>query len=77
MCNLGCFYEWGIGVRMDAVEALNWFRMAAELGNTEAMEGLALHYLRGEGVAKDITEAFKWFDKAAELRLIESKAALK
>jgi len=49
-------------------EAFEYYKRAAELGDTVAMVKLAgLHY-DGEGTLKDYKEAFKWSRKAAELR---------
>ena len=54
------------GVAQDKVEAIKWFRKAAELGSVEAQYALGYLYQEGLGVVKDYTEAVKWFRKAAE-----------
>ena len=41
-------------------------RRAAEWGDAEAQQQLALCYLSGMGVPRDAAEAVKWFHKAAE-----------
>ena len=39
---------------------------AAEQGNIDAQNNLALCYYKGEGVAKDYQKAVQWYTKAAE-----------
>jgi TPR repeat protein len=48
------------------VEAVKWYRKAAEQGNARAQANLGLCYHQGIGVAKDPDEAVKWIRKAAE-----------
>ena len=50
----------------DEVEAVKWYRKAAEQNYAEAQYNLGVCYAHGEGVAKDEVEAVKWFRKAAE-----------
>ena len=50
----------------DSVEAVKWFRKAAEQNLPAAQSNLGAAYLLGDGVAKDYSEAVKWFRKAAE-----------
>jgi TPR repeat protein len=47
-------------------EAIRWYKLAAENGNTLAANSLGRVYSEGEKVPKDINEAIKWFKKAAE-----------
>lgn len=47
-------------------EAVDWFRQAADLGNTNAQCYLGFCYERGEGVDKDQEEAVKLYRCAAE-----------
>jgi TPR repeat protein len=42
------------------VEAVKWFRKAAEQNYADAQEDLGRCYLRGDGVAEDLVEAYKW-----------------
>ena len=58
-------YEKGEGVKQDYKEAFEWFRKAAEQGNTKAQFNLGLMYYKGQGVKQDYTEAAKWYRKAA------------
>ena len=50
----------------DHVEAVKWYRKAAEQNYAEAQYNLGVCYTNGQGVAKDAVEAVKWFRKAAE-----------
>ena len=50
----------------DQVEAVKWYRKAAEQNFAKAQHNLGICYEQGEGVAKDQVEAVKWFRKAAE-----------
>lgn len=50
----------------DYVEALRWYRVAAEQGDPNAQDNLGSMYLNGIGVPKDYAEAAKWYRKAAE-----------
>lgn len=47
-------------------EAVEFYKRAAEQGNAEAQNRLALLYHNGEGVPQDHAEAEKWFRKAAQ-----------
>jgi TPR repeat protein len=60
------FYFGGLGVAKDEVEAVKWFRKAAEENNAWAQHTLGVCYANGQGVAKNVVEAVKWFRKAAE-----------
>ncbi|NKB84993.1 tetratricopeptide repeat protein [Haemophilus influenzae] len=56
----------GRGVKQDGVEAVKWFRKAAEQGNAEAQNGLGMMYKGRLGVKQDYFKAVKWYRKAAE-----------
>jgi TPR repeat protein len=55
-----------IGVPKNPVEALKWYRLAAENGHSNAQYVMGKFYYSGEVVTKDHVEAFKWWRKAAE-----------
>src|SRR5207249_2815693 len=59
-------YDEGEGVAKDQVEAVKWFRKAAEQNYAKGQFNLGACYEHGEGVAKDPVEAVKWVRKAAE-----------
>ena len=50
----------------DDVEAVRWFRLAAEQGHAKAQFYLGLMYRTGKGVPQDYVEAARWFRLAAE-----------
>ena len=64
--NLGRMYANGEGVPKDFVEAVKWYRLAAEQGVAYAQYNLGYMYSSGEGVPKDFVEAVKWYRLAAE-----------
>ena len=73
--NIGVMYANGRGVDQDFNEAINWFRRAAEQGNTSARSNLCqiyIHlgvmYANGVGVDQDYEQAFDWFRRAADQR---------
>jgi TPR repeat protein len=63
---LGGHYDLGEGVAKDEVEAVKWYRKAAEQNLPAAQRTLGLCLARGSGVAKDYVEAVNWFHKAAD-----------
>ena len=63
---LGFRYMSGDGVNQDAVEAVKWYRKAAEQGDADAQQTLGECYYFGGVVTKDLVEAVNWFHKAAE-----------
>ena len=64
---LGVMYVRGQGVTRDDVEAVRWYRKAAEQGHAGAQYLIGLAYYNGAGgVTKDDVEAVKWYRKAAE-----------
>jgi TPR repeat protein len=52
-------------VAKDVVEAVKWYRKAAEQDCAEAQSSLGACYATGQGVERDDAEAVKWFRKAA------------
>ena len=58
---LGRLYAEGLGVAKDAVEAVKWYRKAADQGYAPAQVNLGWMYFNGRGVAKDEVEAYKWY----------------
>jgi TPR repeat protein len=59
-------YENGIGTAPNISQAAHWYRKAADQGNPQAANNLAVLYERGTGVARDIHEAMKLYALAAE-----------
>ncbi|KAJ3391494.1 hypothetical protein HDU84_005869 [Entophlyctis sp. JEL0112] len=67
MTSLAHLLEHGIGKQKDEALAVQWYRLAAEVGYARAMNCLGVCYFRGTGVDKDYGEAVQWYRKAAEL----------
>jgi TPR repeat protein len=67
---LGRRYDKGAGVAKDQVEAVKWYRKAAEQNLAIAQYNLAVCYNRGGGCRESLTEddaeAVKWYRKAAD-----------
>src|ERR1039458_577184 len=64
---LGCAFFFGnFGVVKDEVEAVKWYRKAAEQNHVGAQCRLGWCYAYGQGVPKNEVEAVSWYRKAAE-----------
>jgi TPR repeat protein/serine/threonine protein kinase len=64
--NKGMSYYLGQGVAKDYVEAVKWYRKAADQGDAGAQCYLGICYHNGEGVVEDKAEAARWFKTAAD-----------
>jgi S1-C subfamily serine protease len=74
---LGAAFAWGsLGVAKDEVEAVKWWRKAADQNLPAAQTSLGGCCYRGFGVAKDEVEAVKWYRKAAEQNLAGAQTLL-
>lgn len=73
---IGECYKFGKGVNEDKVEAIKWYRRAAEKGNAKAQWRLGEHYYNGDGLDKNYEEAIKWYSKAAEQGDRDARRAL-
>lgn len=60
-------YYYGYGEKRDYLEALRFFRMAAEMNHPRAINTLGVMYANGQGVAKNKTEAVRLYRKAADM----------
>jgi TPR repeat protein len=49
----------------DYAEAVNWYRLAAQQGNTSAQSNLGVAYEKGQGVVQDYVKAHCWSNLAA------------
>ena len=67
MFNLALCYYNGDGVPKSTETAVEWFKRAAELGDSNAMFNLADCYYYGDGVSQNAEAAVEWFKMAAEL----------
>lgn len=52
-------------VPLDHVEALKWFRLAADQEMEPARFALGVMYQNGQGVPQDVVAAHMWFDLAS------------
>ncbi|WP_202816285.1 tetratricopeptide repeat protein [Immundisolibacter cernigliae] len=50
----------------DYVQAVKWYRLAAEQGRAAAQRTLGFMYDKGQGVPQDYVQAVKWYRLAAE-----------
>src|SRR2546422_724089 len=58
---LGAAFHFGsFGVAKDSVEAVKWYRKAAEQNHAIAQHNLGVYYETGRGVGKDFVEAVRW-----------------
>ena len=55
------FYQGNLGVEKDYVQAVKWYRKAAEQNVASAQISLGACYANDHGVARDYVEAYKWF----------------
>ena len=62
----GRFLCKGIGTALDPVEAVEWFRKAADQNCHEAFYELGVCYENGEGVERDFDQAIAWYRKAVD-----------
>lgn len=68
---VGVLYDYarqagGRGVAENPVEAVKWYRKAAEQGHARAQRNLAACYEAGRGVTADAAEAARWYRAAAQ-----------
>lgn len=61
----GRIYQEGLGVPRDEVQAAQWYRKGAELGDFNAMFAFGVLLAEGVAIKKDITGAAQMFEKAA------------
>ncbi len=59
-------YQKGLGVPQDYVEAVKWYRFAAEQRYAPAQNNLAGMYQQGLGVPQDFAEAVRLYRHAAD-----------
>ena len=54
----------GEGINQDYKQAMNWYRKAAEQGNSEAQYNLGVMYATGDGISKDYKKAVSLYLKS-------------
>ena len=64
---LARLYEWGRGgLEKDEGKAFEYYRLAAENGDTGAMREVGRRYLMGKGIDPDLGKAVEWLDRCGE-----------
>jgi formylglycine-generating enzyme required for sulfatase activity/TPR repeat protein len=66
MFRLGRLYTKGIGLAIDDVEAVRWYRMGASASNLNATTALATALIEGRGTTKDEQESMRLLRAAAD-----------
>ena len=69
---LGIKYSKGIGVPVNYVAAMNYFKKAAHMGNLNAMVNIGKFYQAGAGVIQNDYEALGWYKAAANKGNVEA-----
>ena len=67
MTLVGELYAGGLGVPQNDVKAADWYKLAADRGDREAMFALAMFRLRGRAGPRDRDAGAKWLAAAAKL----------
>ena len=68
MMQAGLLYQYGYGTKADSEIAMDYYRKAADAGNSYAMVYVACMYELGQDFVKqDLDKAFEWYKKAADL----------
>ena len=63
---LGIMYAKGQGVKQDYTKAAEYYRLAADQGNSDSQTYLGLLYVNGQGVKQDKQQARILFEQACE-----------
>lgn len=66
---LGAMYQFGLIAPEDDKKAAQWYRLAAEQGDSKAQIIMGLKSANGQGVVKDGKEAMRWYRLAVEKRV--------
>jgi uncharacterized protein len=62
--------------KKNPIEAVKWYRKAAEQNDAGAQYGLGVCYFFGQGVPQDYAKAFEWFHKSAEQNFAQAQSNL-
>jgi len=63
-------------VQQNYAEAVDWYRKAADAGDSRAQTTLGLMYYDGQGVTQDYVESVRWYRKAADAGNADAQAVL-
>ena len=69
-------YDYGKGVPENDVEAVKWYRKAAEQGHKVAQHDLGYMYYKGEGVPQNYAKALTWVSLAKALGYVNAEVGL-
>ncbi len=69
-------YQTGMGVPVQAIKAVHWYRRAAEQGELEAQFNLGMMYYLGDGTPKNLALAYRLISFAANEGNQRAKAVL-
>jgi TPR repeat protein len=58
------------------MQAVKWYMLAAEQGNSKAQSNLGIMYFSGQGVTQDYKQAVKWTLLAAEQGFVNAQFTL-
>ena len=64
--NLGRLYLYGRGVPKDAIQAVRWFKLAADKGHRSAQAALGAMLFTGQGVARQAARGLAWLTVAKD-----------
>ena len=73
---MGVIYDKARGVPQDDVEALKWYRLAAEKGYVQSQFNLGVFLVTGCGTSRNEEEGWNWIHKAAAGGNENARAAL-
>jgi TPR repeat protein len=73
---LGDLYRSGKGVAVDYMEAVKWYRLAADSGVADAQFAMGRALFKGEGVPQDYSEGVRYYHLAADQGNWQAQGAL-
>ena len=73
---IGLLHKQGMGVPQNDIEALRWYRKAAENGSTDAKYNIGKCYYYGRGVEIDLKEAAHWFEVTANVGFVKGQSSI-
>jgi hypothetical protein len=65
--HLGKAYDYGIGVDQNTIEAVRWYRLAAENGHLKSQNIYGGYLYCGRGVEIDFVKAVIWMKKSSKI----------
>ena len=60
-------------VSVNEVDAVKWYRMAADQGNATAQYNVGVRHKNGRGIERNEVEAVKWYRMAADQRNVNAQ----